>query len=80
MPEMSAYADGVPSWIDLASPDEEASKAFYASLFGWRADPVLVPEACGYTLFGLDGKEVAGLGPIRSGPRGCHPPGRRTST
>lgn len=66
MPEMSAYGDGVPSWIDLSSPDLEASKTFYAALFGWEPRTAPVPEAGGYTLFTLRGKQVAGLGPIMS--------------
>jgi len=64
MPEMSSYGDGVPSWIDLASTDVEASKAFYTALFGWEANPVPDPEAGGYTLFTLRGKQVAGVGPV----------------
>ena len=35
MPTVTSYVNGVPSWVDLASPDPEASKAFYGSLFGW---------------------------------------------
>ncbi|MGE5287935.1 MAG: VOC family protein [Micromonosporaceae bacterium] len=66
MPEMSAYGDGVPSWIDLASPDMAASKAFYTALFGWEAFTPPVPEAGGYTLFSIGGKQVAGAGPIMS--------------
>jgi uncharacterized protein len=65
MPEISAYRDGVPSWVDLASPDLEASKAFYGALFGWEAGRP-VPEAGGYTLFALHGKQVAGMGPVMS--------------
>ncbi len=64
MPEMTAYGDGVPSWIDLASPDPEASKAFYTDLFGWEAQTSPVPEAGGYTLFTLRGKQVAGMTPM----------------
>jgi hypothetical protein len=63
---MSGYGDGVPSWIDLASPDVEASKAFYTALFGWAAETAPVPEAGGYTLFTLRGKQVAGVGPVMS--------------
>jgi uncharacterized protein len=66
MPEMSAYGDGMPSWTDLASPDLAGSKAFYAALFGWEAFTVPQPEAGGYTLFSLGGKQVAGVGPIMS--------------
>ncbi len=64
MPEMTAYRDGMPSWTDLASPDMEAAKAFYMSLFGWEAEISPAPEAGGYTLFTLRGKQVAGLGPV----------------
>jgi uncharacterized protein len=64
MPEMTAYGDGVPSWIDLASPDVEGSKAFYTALFGWEAETSAEPEAGGYTLFSLRGKQVAGVGPV----------------
>ncbi len=65
MPEMSAYSDGVPSWIDLSSTDVEASKAFYTALFGWEAQAP-VAEAGGYTLLTLRGKNVAGMGPVMS--------------
>lgn len=63
MPEMSAYGDGVPSWVDLATPDLEASKTFYTGLFGWEM--VTGPEETGgYTLCSIGGKQVAGIGPI----------------
>ena len=35
MPNVDAYVHGTPSWTDLATPDPEASKAFYGELFGW---------------------------------------------
>lgn len=35
MTTMTQYANGVPSWVDLATPDPEAAKAFYGDLFGW---------------------------------------------
>src|SRR3954447_8446803 len=37
MPEVSEYAPGTPSWVDLASPDPDASARFYGGLFGWDA-------------------------------------------
>jgi hypothetical protein len=49
--------------VDLASPDVEASVAFYGSLFGWKA-PELPPEAGGYRMFELGGVPVAGCAPI----------------
>jgi predicted enzyme related to lactoylglutathione lyase len=64
MPEMSAYGDGVPSWVNLASPDLEGSKTFYTGLFGWEMFTAPVEEAGGYTLCSIGGKQVAGIGPI----------------
>ena len=32
------YPHGVPCWVDLRTPDVEASAAFYAGLFGWKTD------------------------------------------
>jgi hypothetical protein len=49
--------------VDLGSPDAAASAAFYGGLFGWTAEMDPRPEAGGYGLFTLDGKNVAGLGP-----------------
>ena len=57
-------APGTPSWVDLASPDLEAARKFYAELFGWESSVASEPEAGGYTIFTLNGKAVAGAGPI----------------
>ena len=37
MPVMTSYAHGVPSWVDLATPDPAAARSFYGELFGWTA-------------------------------------------
>lgn len=63
---MSTPAPGTPSWVDLGSPDLEASKRFYSELFGWTADTSADPQAGGYTIFNKDGKAVAGAGPLFS--------------
>jgi predicted enzyme related to lactoylglutathione lyase len=60
--EVERYDDGVPSWVDLGSPDLDKSKAFYGGLFGWDCPPG-PPDAGGYTVCELRGKTVAGLGP-----------------
>ena len=65
MSERTSYEPGVPTWVDLASPDTDASAAFYGGLFGWElqsAGPV--EETGGYGMFTLRGKQVAGVGPI----------------
>lgn len=65
MVQAPAYAPGTPIWVDLGSPDLDASKAFYGEVFGWNADTQTAPEAGGYTFFRRDGKVVAGLGPLQ---------------
>jgi len=65
MSERTSYEPGVPSWVDLSSPDTDASATFYGGLFGWElqsAGPV--EETGGYGMFTLRGKQVAGVGPI----------------
>ena len=34
--ERDSYTSGTPSWVDLGSPDVDASVAFYTTLFGWE--------------------------------------------
>jgi uncharacterized protein len=61
---MPDYAPGTPSWVDLGSPDVDASISFYGSLFGWTASEPGPPEAGGYRFFLQDGKMVGGIGPL----------------
>lgn len=61
-----APAQGVPCWLDLSSPDVEATAAFYAKLFGWSYD-VSGPEFGHYHMALRDGRAVAGLGQMPEG-------------
>lgn len=61
----TSYAPGEPIWVDLGSPDVDASRAFYGGLFGWTAPPGM-DDFGGYTNFELDGHKVAGLMPLMS--------------
>jgi predicted enzyme related to lactoylglutathione lyase len=64
MPEVKEYEPGTPSWVDLGSPDIDASAAFYGGLFGWAFESAgPVEETGGYGMFTLRGKNVAGIGP-----------------
>ena len=66
MPERTSYANGVPSWVDLASADVDTSIAFYSGLFGWEHAAAGLPEETGgYGMFMLGGKVVAGIGPLQ---------------
>lgn len=63
MTERSSYDHGTPSWVDLTSPDVEASKAFYGGLFGWTGEDGTDGEGnVIYFNFEKDGRLVAGLG------------------
>lgn len=64
MVEMTGYTPGTPSWVDVSTPDMEATKAFYGGLFGWEATSS--PEMGGYTNFTLNGKQVCGGAPTQS--------------
>jgi uncharacterized protein len=65
MPERTSYEPGTPSWVDLATPDVDASASFYGALFGWEVESAGPPEETGgYGLFKLGSRRVAGVGPL----------------
>jgi predicted enzyme related to lactoylglutathione lyase len=66
MAERTSYAPGTPSWVDMGSPDPQAAARFYGDLLGWTVDFDERPEAGGYALARLRGKNVAGLGPSQN--------------
>jgi uncharacterized protein len=65
MSERTSYAPGTPCWVDLGSPDLDASVEFYGGLFGWD-----IPEAenaeqtGGYRQAVLRGRPAAGVMPL----------------
>lgn len=63
MPTRDHYAEGIPSWVDLATPDIDAAKGFYGSLFPWRFVDV-GDEEYPYSMANKDGRAAAGIGPI----------------
>jgi predicted enzyme related to lactoylglutathione lyase len=63
---MGAAGAGVPGWVDLGSPDLEATKRFYGQLFGWEPQVSPDDQFGGYTIFTRDGLSVAGAGPLMS--------------
>ncbi|MFF1878019.1 VOC family protein [Leifsonia sp. NPDC058230] len=66
MTVLTTHRLGEPCWIDYASSDLDASREFYASLFGWEAD-VAAPEYGGYVTFRSNGHPVAGMGTAMEG-------------
>ena len=51
MTVMKDYNPGTFSWVDLATTDAEAAKAFYTSLFSWGTIDSPVPDGGVYTMF-----------------------------
>jgi uncharacterized protein len=59
---------GVFLWDELVTPDVEAAKAFYPSVFRWTAEDMNMGEMGTYTLFKRgDGENAAGLLQKRDG-------------
>ncbi|OLT31745.1 hypothetical protein BJF79_00790 [Actinomadura sp. CNU-125] len=63
MPTVTDYQPGMACWLDLASPDLEASKRFYRELFGWSSYTITQDAFPDYEVFTLGGPE----GPSTSG-------------
>lgn len=54
---MIYYTQGIPAWVELHSPDVDASIAFYRDLFGWKASDQ--QSSSGYRMFPSGGKIVS---------------------
>jgi hypothetical protein len=64
MSERSAYTEGTPNWVDLMTPDREASKSFYEALFGWTYLEEPTDQGPTYTMCQQRDHPVAGMGPL----------------
>jgi len=64
MPEMTRYEHGVPSWVDIGTPDPKAALGFYAELFRWEGQD-MGEEAGHYTIVSKAGKQVAAISPAQ---------------
>ena len=61
MGKRERYEPGTFSWVDLATFDAGAAKAFYGELFGWQFEDNPVPGDGVYSMAQLDGDNVAAL-------------------
>jgi predicted enzyme related to lactoylglutathione lyase len=62
MAERDSYAPGTPCWIDLGTPDQDASGDFYGSLFGWKLqEDENTEQTGGYRVATLKDKAVGGV-------------------
>lgn len=61
MPKITKYVPGTFCWADLATPDAQKAKTFYTNLFGWTFTDTPVGPGMTYTMFHLNGADVAAL-------------------
>jgi predicted enzyme related to lactoylglutathione lyase len=62
MPTVTEHPAGVPSWIDLATPDTEAARSFYNTLFGWEYDEQPAgDDGATYVMAQRGGRAAAGM-------------------
>jgi uncharacterized protein len=61
MTEMSSYTPGTFCWIELGTTDTKAGKQFYIGLFGWGVNEVPMGPDQVYTIFQINGKDVAAM-------------------
>jgi uncharacterized protein len=59
-PYTKAKPAGTPTWVDLTTPNADAARSFYRTLFGWEYD-IGGPEFGGYTTARLGQHSTAGL-------------------
>jgi predicted enzyme related to lactoylglutathione lyase len=64
MTEITTYAPGTPCWVDLSSPDIDATVNFYGELLGWDVpESENADQTGGYRIANQRGKSAAGLMP-----------------
>lgn len=61
MPVVESHQPGSFCWVELGAADRAAAKDFYSSLFGWTCADQVMDAGIVYTIFALDGRDVAGL-------------------
>lgn len=59
MQEVTKYPPGTFSWVDLSTTDAEGAKTFYSQLFGWGTHDIPTGPDSVYTMFQLEGRDVA---------------------
>src|SRR4030088_1449814 len=66
MADTKTFVVNAPVWVDLSSTDAAKAREYYAKLFGWKVEVAPEPDAGGYALAKLNGKDVAGIGPVQT--------------
>ena len=61
MGNRDSYEHGTFSWTDLATPDAQASKAFYGALCGWDYEDNPIPDGGVYVMARIGGRAAAAM-------------------
>jgi predicted enzyme related to lactoylglutathione lyase len=61
MQEKPQYKPGTFCWVELGTSDADAAKSFYTQLFGWAYEDHPMGPDMVYTIYKLDGKDVAAM-------------------
>ena len=61
MPVVAAHKPGSFCWIELATNDTTAARAFYTQLFDWSVEEMPMGEGEVYTFFRKDGQTAAAM-------------------
>ena len=65
MPIVEKHRPGSFCWIELATSDQKAAKSFYTSLFGWDVSDSPTAPGEFYSVFKLQGRDVAAAYTLR---------------
>lgn len=60
MPVTDKHPAGNFVWMELSTTDQPAAKQFYSTLFGWESEDMPMGPEMVYTMFRLNGRDVAG--------------------
>ena len=69
MANVDKHVPGSFCWIELATTDQGAAKSFYGTLFGWTPNDFPMGPNDFYTIFKLEGRDVAAAATMRPEPR-----------
>jgi predicted enzyme related to lactoylglutathione lyase len=61
MSTVDLYAQGTPSYVELATPDQQAAKQFYGPLLGWEFEDIDMGPAGVYVRVTVQGDSIAGI-------------------
>jgi uncharacterized protein len=65
MTDTATAINNKPAWVDLATSDPAAARAYYGKVFGWDIEVDPDPQYGGYGLAKVGGKDAAGIGGLQ---------------